>query len=87
MLNIPMSVCSCLYSGICDKIRFVKQRIEEGKGAEEYVQKSYKDVIEAVEWYKRNCVISAKFLNDKLDELTQIYKIYMDGEQQENTDS
>jgi hypothetical protein len=70
MIPIPQGVTTCLYSGISSKIEFIKRELESPMPLDRsYLQKYYKDVVEAVEFYKKHCVLSAKYLIDALDEI------------------
>jgi len=83
MLKVPYGVTTCLYNGIMDKIGWIESYIEfqnshmKKNEPESYIERSYKEVVEAIEFYNEYCVVSGKYLSEALDKLTPIYKQYM----------
>jgi hypothetical protein len=75
---VPVGVISCLYGGIMDKIDFIKKIIEwDREDNRDILKNYYENVVEAIEFYNEHCILSAKYLNDALNELTPVYNEYM----------
>ncbi|ALS22235.1 hypothetical protein [Paenibacillus naphthalenovorans] len=81
MITIPQGVSSCLYNGIMNKIEWIQKQIEYDVNKKyelkNHLERIYKDVVEAVDFYNEHCILSGKYLKDALDELTLKYNEYL----------
>lgn len=75
-MDIPSSVASCLYSGISNKIDFLKKFHPDFE--DKYVRHNYRDITESLKWYKENCLLSYDQLKKKYDNLTNIIQHRLD---------
>lgn len=77
-MDIPYGASSCLFSGILNKIEWIKSQIKVIHDEPySYVERSYNEVTEAIEFYNKYCVLSGAHLTAALEELTPLYKQYM----------
>lgn len=64
-MNVPYGVCACLYSGIIHKIQYLKSQIKNEQGLTETDLRLFQNVKEAVNWYKENCIVSSKYIEEE----------------------
>jgi hypothetical protein len=73
--NMPSIIGSCLYSGISKRIDHLKMVLESDYMEWDHLhEKDYTGLPAAVEWYKENLILSAKYLVVELEELVKIYE-------------
>jgi hypothetical protein len=81
----PQGVGTCLYAGISKKIDWMKERLKWNlihtnmATPNNYLERLFKDIVEATDWYNEHCVTSGKFLSDAVEELTIQYDEYKKG--------
>lgn len=77
-MDVPYGACSCLFSGILNKIEWIKSQIKVVHDEPySYIERYYNEVVEAIEFYNKHCVASGSHLTAALEELTPLYKQYM----------
>lgn len=75
MIDVPHGVRSCLYAGIDSKLNFIIKQLNSPLTKDKsYLQNMYADVKEAVDFYMENCVLSSKYLEDKLNEIAPYFE-------------
>jgi hypothetical protein len=74
LLDIPFGVSKCLYSGISDKISYIKRQLERNNFSFEYLRGERDSVKEALDFYNQHCVLSGKYLKDQFDEMDAIFQ-------------
>lgn len=70
-MNIPYGACACLYSGIIHEIQFLKSQIKNEQGLNEIDLRLFNNVKEAVNWYKENCIISSRYIEEEFATLEE----------------
>ena len=70
-MSIPYGVCACLYSGIIHEIQFLKSQIQNNKELNEIDLRLFNNVKEAVSWYKENCIVSSKYIEEEFAALEE----------------
>lgn len=64
-MNIPYGACACLYSGIIHEIQYLKSQIKNNQELTETDLRLFNNVKEAVNWYKENCVVSSRYVEEE----------------------
>jgi hypothetical protein len=70
-MNIPYGVCACLYSGIIHEIQYLKSQIQNNQELTETDLRLFQNIKEAVSWYKENCVISSRYVEEEFAALEE----------------
>lgn len=70
-MNIPYGVCACLYSGIIHEIQYLKSQIKNDQELTETDFRLFQNVKEAVSWYKENCIISSRYVEEEFATLEE----------------
>jgi len=70
-MNIPYGVCVCLYSGIIHEIQYLKSQIKNDQELTETDFRLFQNVKEAVSWYKENCIISSRYVEEEFATLEE----------------
>ncbi|WP_064214541.1 hypothetical protein [Anoxybacillus flavithermus] len=71
-MTIPYGVCACLYSGIAHEIQYLKSQIKNDQKITEIDLRLFNNVKEAVNWYKKNCIVSSKYVEEEFAALEEI---------------
>ena len=64
-MNISYGVCACLYSGIIHEIQYLKSQIQNNQELTETDLRLFNNVKEAVNWYKENCIVSSRYVEEE----------------------
>jgi hypothetical protein len=70
-MNIPYGVCACLYSGIIHEIQYLKSQIQNNQELTETDLRLFQNIKEAVNWYRENCVISSRYVEEEFAALEE----------------
>ena len=71
-MSVPYGVCACLYSGIIHEIQFLKTQIQNNQELNEIDLRLFQNVKEAVNWYKENCIVSSRYVEEEFAALEEI---------------
>ncbi|AJA41490.1 hypothetical protein AXJ14_gp171 [Geobacillus virus E3] len=71
-MNIPYGVCACLYSGVIHEIQYLKSQIQNNQELTETDLRLFNNVKEAVNWYKENCIVSSRYIEEEFAALKAI---------------
>ena len=70
-MNIPYGVCVCLYSGIIHEIQYLKLQIKNDQELIETDFRLFQNVKEGISWYKENCIISSRYVEEEFTTLEE----------------
>jgi hypothetical protein len=70
-MNIPYGVYACLYSGIIHEIQYLKSQIKNNQKLTETDLRLFNNVKEAVNWYKENCIVSSRYVEEEFAALEE----------------
>ena len=70
---IPYYVSRFLINGIYDALDLTEKQLEHGEFTP-FDEQRLNDLIHAISWYEKHCVISSKQLCEKLEKIKEKYK-------------